>query len=69
MEALFHQPPHPEHLALCSPPSFHVAFPHLGKSVHPGNTLSWDMEYISLCVSPATCAQYFISATLHNSFE
>lgn len=31
MEASFHQPPHPGHLALCSPPSFHMAFPHLGK--------------------------------------
>lgn len=31
MEDLFHQPPHPEHLALCSPPSFHIAFSHLGK--------------------------------------
>lgn len=31
MEALFLQPPHTEHLALCSPPSFHVAFLHLGK--------------------------------------
>lgn len=31
MEALLHQPPYPGYLALCSPPSFHTALPHLGK--------------------------------------
>lgn len=70
MEALFHQPP------FWAPGTVQpTLLPHglssswKGVSVQPGNTLSWDMEEISLCVSPATCAQYFIPTTLPGSSE
>lgn len=64
METLFHQPLHPGHLALCSPPSFSIASSWKGVSVQPGNILSWNMEEIFLCVSP-----HFIPTTLPGSSE